>query len=185
MADPDMIRVSKRQHFHEWNDDRCVTCGAVAMMTTAQMDAWRAKAAAGFPPPSAEEVAARALADEAERLQRDVEWEAHRRLAPLMFPTGPLWDKCIPEPNTGCWLWTASVRTSGYGCLRIDGRLVSAHRAAWETVHGPIPPHPDYHGLCVCHTCDTPLCINPAHLFLGTMRENMEDASRKGRLHRV
>lgn len=63
-----------------------------------------------------------------------------------------------------------------YGSVRIEGKLIGAHVAFFRRFVGPIPP-----GMCVCHTCDTPLCVNPAHLFLGTKRDNMQDCLRKGR----
>ncbi len=83
----------------------------------------------------------------------------------------------------GCWLWTASILGgTGYGAFgmqRADGRAQPqyAHRVAWALTHGPIP-----HGQWVLHHCDTPLCVRPDHLFLGTQKHNMEDAARKGRL---
>jgi hypothetical protein len=83
----------------------------------------------------------------------------------------------IPEPNTGCWLWTSGVnKPAGYGILTVEGRCVTAHRAAYEAFCGPIPT-----GLCVCHRCDVKLCINPEHLFLGTVQDNQTDKARKGR----
>jgi hypothetical protein len=86
----------------------------------------------------------------------------------------------IPEPNSGCWLWIGADDGHGYGQLNIGGKVIKAHRAAWELKVGPIPS-----GLNVCHKCDTPPCINPDHLFLGTRGENIRDAFAKGRINRA
>lgn len=83
----------------------------------------------------------------------------------------------IPEPNTGCWLWTKVPRKpDGSGCISIKGRTLKVSRVSYEFHIGPIPP-----GMEVCHRCDTPACINPSHLFLGTHSDNMSDCTRKGR----
>lgn len=79
--------------------------------------------------------------------------------------------------GTTCWLWKRSVDSYGYGHLWADNRIRTAHRIAYELHVGPIPE-----GLSVLHRCDTPACVNPAHLFLGTQTDNMHDASIKKRL---
>jgi hypothetical protein len=80
--------------------------------------------------------------------------------------------------DNGCWLWTGSINTkTGYGLKNFTDRVVSAHRYSWEIHHGKIPD-----GLCVCHACDVKICVSPAHLWLGTHKENSQDASRKKRL---
>lgn len=88
--------------------------------------------------------------------------------------------KVSPEPNTGCWLWTGTASSRGYGKFRIGSgrtrRMVGAHRFAYEHFVGPIPT-----GLYVCHHCDTPACVNPAHLFVGTNGDNVRDMDAKGR----
>ena len=84
-----------------------------------------------------------------------------------------------PEPTTGCWLWMRHCARTGYGQVRFHGRMWNAHRVAWTLTRGPIPD-----GLCVCHKCDTPACINPDHLFLGTYTDNMRDAVKKDRMAR-
>lgn len=81
----------------------------------------------------------------------------------------------------GCWLWTASSRPKGYGAFawtNDEGHMIqtSAHRFSWELAHGPIPK-----GMCVLHRCDTPACVNPDHLWLGTLNDNNQDMCRKGR----
>jgi len=90
-------------------------------------------------------------------------------------------EKYCPEPNTGCWLWTASLSGGGYGSFRVGEKKLYAHRVAYDLYKGPIPEGDGYHGTCVCHTCDTPECVNPEHLFLGTHTDNMRDRSAKGR----
>lgn len=80
------------------------------------------------------------------------------------------------DPETGCWLWTGSRVNDNYGCANIDYKQLLAHRLAFELFVGPIPP-----GKYVCHICDVPLCVNPAHLFLGDQKDNLEDMTAKGR----
>lgn len=80
------------------------------------------------------------------------------------------------EAFTGCWLWLGTVDTNGYGHCSLRGRRVSAHRLFFAQHKHPIPA-----GLCVCHTCDTPSCVNPDHLWLGTRGANNADMTRKGR----
>jgi hypothetical protein len=86
--------------------------------------------------------------------------------------------KYIPEPNSGCWLWTAAVCSGGYGCIgeTKTRKILSAHRVSWELHCSPIPE-----GLDVLHKCDVRPCVNPQHLFLGTDQDNVNDKIAKGR----
>lgn len=78
---------------------------------------------------------------------------------------------------SGCWLWDGAKNNQGYGVMNVGAhRVQTAHRLAWEIARGPIPE-----GQCVLHRCDNPSCINPAHLFLGTQKDNAEDREQKGR----
>jgi len=80
-------------------------------------------------------------------------------------------------PN-GCHLWVSTKVTGGYGRVYIKGVPFRAHRAVYSLAKGIHDP-----SLLVCHRCDTPACVNPDHLFLGTSTDNLRDAFAKGRLY--
>lgn len=82
---------------------------------------------------------------------------------------------------SGCWIWTAGTRPNGKGVPYPrhhcdNGKSIGAHRFSYALVNGAIPD-----GAYVCHKCDTPLCVNPDHLFIGTHDDNMRDMVQKGR----
>lgn len=85
----------------------------------------------------------------------------------------------LVKKTDSCWLWQGdTVRDrSGYGRFHIAGKSWRAHRYAWTVTNGEIPD-----GLIVCHKCDTPKCVNPSHLFLGTDADNMNDRDSKFRM---
>lgn len=92
------------------------------------------------------------------------------------------WSKVELDSDANCWLWNAGVSKAGRNAPRAyfaigDDRALPAARALWILMHGQLPSD-----VYVCHRCDVPLCVNPAHLFLGSHADNMRDAQRKGRL---
>ena len=85
-------------------------------------------------------------------------------------------ERCYPDLATGCWNWTGSLNTCGYGQVKAGGENWTSHRASWTVFRGAIPE-----GLNVLHHCDNPKCCNPEHLYLGTHTDNMRDMIRRGR----
>jgi hypothetical protein len=86
-------------------------------------------------------------------------------------------ERSMPVPESGCWIWTGGCTGAKhrYGiCIRFGERL--AHRVSWRAFRGAIPV-----GLFVLHKCDTPSCVNPDHLWLGTIGDNTRDMYAKGR----
>jgi hypothetical protein len=81
-------------------------------------------------------------------------------------------EKVVAISESGCWLWTGALTEYGYG--RIGAGYV--HRLSYQSSKGTIPS-----GMCVCHTCDVRSCVNPEHLWLGTISDNTADRDKKGR----
>jgi hypothetical protein len=78
-------------------------------------------------------------------------------------------------PESGCWIWMGALFDDGYGAFKLNGQK-RAHRAAYQLFVGEVPT-----GMFICHRCDTPACVNPAHLFPGSHADNTLDMMRKGR----
>jgi hypothetical protein len=108
---------------------------------------------------------------------RYIPWHAPRQKVTVRF-----WQKVNKRGPNDCWEWTASTTGAGYGTIGIGFKkdktryTALAHRLSYELQNGPIPD-----GLHVCHSCDNPRCVNPAHLWLGTAADNMTDMVAKGR----
>lgn len=95
-------------------------------------------------------------------------------LPPLASSLARLLSRTVPGPG-GCLIWQGA-KPRGYGMVKFEGKSRLAHRVAYTLARGPIPS-----GMCVMHTCDTPPCLNPLHLVLGTQLENIRDRDTKGR----
>jgi hypothetical protein len=87
------------------------------------------------------------------------------------------WNKVAAPNERGCMLWAASRNKDGYGSFGLRGRSIRAHRLAYFLGKGPIDTR-----LIVCHTCDTPACVSPDHLYLGTRQDNSNDCKARNRV---
>lgn len=86
------------------------------------------------------------------------------------------WEKVDKRGPDECWLWIGGANADGYGRQRVGSKLHFSHRISYALAHGPIPD-----GMLILHSCDTPACVNPAHLRPGTQQENLAERSARKR----
>lgn len=98
----------------------------------------------------------------------------------ILPPEQRFWPKVDKRGPDDCWPWLASDDGHGYGAFWDGDRVTKASRFAYALVHGPIPD-----GIDILHRCDNPPCCNPAHLFAGTAKDNIQDMLSKGRYSKV
>jgi len=93
------------------------------------------------------------------------------------------WKKVDIRGENECWPWTGGCFRSGYGEIQAgtlnSPKVIRAHRLAFELENGPIPE-----GMCILHSCDNRLCVNPKHLRMGTIKENNQDMVIRNRIAR-
>ncbi len=96
---------------------------------------------------------------------------------PRPAPEKRFWQKVTLGGPSDCWEWHGSTGRGGYGQISVDGKLQQAHRFSWELANGRAVPL----NRMICHRCDNPPCVNPAHLFVGATIDNVRDMIRKSR----
>lgn len=114
-----------------------------------------------------------------QKIEQYDKWGRRRRRVNGHGNARPLKERFLEKIKiiNNCWIWIGAKNSDGYGQIGKGNKLLSCHRVAWEIYHGSIPIDKQ-----VLHKCDTPPCVNPDHLFLGTNLDNIEDAIKKGRI---
>lgn len=107
-------------------------------------------------------------------------WEEYNLITMYIDFVERFWNNIVKNAPDECWGWRAYKDPNGYGQMSVFGKLQRAHRISYSLHFGAITK-----GMFVCHRCDNPECTNPDHLFLGTNKDNMKDAYKKGRLPTV
>ena len=103
-----------------------------------------------------------------------------RRKEEMTTSISSIADRCEMEPNSGCWLWRGALAGRDghqYATMKLHRKMVKVHRVVHELHSGAALKE----GEVVCHRCDTPSCVNPSHLFRGTLKDNSQDSLAKGR----